>query len=152
MNRLVSTFASLVVFGSIAGAGEIVEVRLLEEKQATQVPATQPSADATMLLAIEALIDPSGNFHASCLVGDKTIRLDGNMKTMSDGARQVKIDFLNQEDFHPAARSTESITSHIVMHPGAECVIGGMHSRSAGQRFIVATIKPDAGPTTRKAQ
>jgi len=148
MSRFTCTAATLIllVFSPFLHGGEIVAVLLLEEKadkEARQIPATQPSADATMLLSIEALTDASGNFHASCLVGDKTIWLDGNVKTMTDGTRRLKIDFLHQDEFRPGAFNTESITSNIVMHAGEQRVIGGMHgATAAGQRFIVATIKP----------
>ncbi len=151
MSRFVCVYAFLIVlaFAATARAGEIVEVRLLTDKQMSQFPATQPSADATIVVSIEALTEASGNFHASCVVGEKTIQLDGNVKTTTEGTRKLRISFLHQEGFRPAPVNTESITTSIELHLNEQRVISWF---PAGQRMIVATIKPQPEPGKANAR
>ena len=73
------------------------------------------------------------------------------MKSMTDGARQLNISFLHQDEFRPGAFNTENITSHIVMRPGEQRVISALHGDGA-QRLIVATIKPQPEPAKSSAK
>jgi hypothetical protein len=128
-------------FGAFAMAGELVEVKMVSSPSAASTPQLAqmpkaPPADATLLLSIEAAADEQGDFHAKCISDGKTIQIGGRVTTMSNGERQLRIEFSAN-----SPGSTQGVSSNIMLNPDTARVIGGLLGGSE-PRLIVATVKP----------
>ena len=144
----------LLAMKSFAAAGEVVEVRVLEDDRASDQkrPAAElpvdPPKDAKTILSVESLAGTDGHFHAKCVIDGKTVRLKGRVTAAEDGVRRLSVDFSLRSE-----GGAQQVSTTVILKRDEERILGGLAGNvESGALLIAVRVKADAGPDDAKPE
>ena len=140
----VSVVSLLLITAIVNGAGKqpapanplVVEISAFEStgKVEDSAQLALPPNDAKPLSSIKALIGQDGSFLAEATVGERIIRLSGNVKSSDDNQQRVSLDYSDT-----STTGVQSITSMVMLPVGERKAVGGM-SRGETRSVLVLTM------------
>ena len=144
---LIVSLLTLLAPTSFAAAGDVVEVRVLEDdrpsdqnRPAGELP-TDPPKNAKTVLSIESLVGAHGDFHAKCVIDGKTVRLKGRVIAAEDGKRRLSVDFSLRSQ-----GGGQQVTTNVILRRDKERILSGLASTGdSGALLVAARIKADDG-------